>query len=302
MTSGTSGPAAGVLVRSLDLAHEHRCAGRNGQAEFLYSQALGIEPGNVDALLGLATLRHDQGAHSEAETLLLTAQREAPADERLAPALNEVRKALGSSYAEADRRRSLTERLAGRFGRPLLSAVVQRPRVWKYRALSDCARISGTPILDQPALFLGRGELVFGRDVHLGYVASPLFYSGYCHVEVSSPHSRIELGDRVAFNNNAMLKSEGPGIRIASDSIFGAHVEVFDSDFHDLHPERRHNGTQRMAPVEIAENVFVGMSVKILKGVTVGADSVIGAGAVVTRPIPAGVIAAGNPARVVREL
>ena len=58
-----------------------------------------------------------------------------------------------------------------------------------------------------------------------------------------------------------------------------------------------------MAPVDIGENVFVGMSVKILKGVTIGADSVIGAGAVVDLlRSPPGVIAAGNPARVVREL
>jgi maltose O-acetyltransferase len=57
-----------------------------------------------------------------------------------------------------------------------------------------------------------------------------------------------------------------------------------------------------MAPVEIGENAFVGMSVKILKGVTVGADTVIGAGSVVSSSLPAGVIAAGNPARVIREL
>ena len=57
-----------------------------------------------------------------------------------------------------------------------------------------------------------------------------------------------------------------------------------------------------MAPVELAENVFIGDGVKILKGVTIGADSVVGAGSVVTRSIPEGVIAAGNPARVVREL
>ena len=57
-----------------------------------------------------------------------------------------------------------------------------------------------------------------------------------------------------------------------------------------------------MAPVEIGENVFVGMGVKVLKGVTIGADSVIGAGAVVTSSIPSGVVAAGNPARVIRDL
>jgi len=54
--------------------------------------------------------------------------------------------------------------------------------------------------------------------------------------------------------------------------------------------------------VHLGENVFIGDGAKILKGVTIGRDSVVGAGSVVTRSIPAGVIAAGNPARVVREL
>ncbi len=99
-----------------------------------------------------------------------------------------------------------------------------------------------------------------------------------------------------------MLKSEGAGIRIGRDGLFGANVEIFDSDFHDLDPPRRTAGTQETAPVEIGDNVFVGMGVRILKGSTIGDDSVIGAGSVVTGAIPAGVIAAGNPARVIREL
>ncbi len=57
-----------------------------------------------------------------------------------------------------------------------------------------------------------------------------------------------------------------------------------------------------MAPVHLDENVFIGDGARILKGVTIGSDSVVGAGSVVTRSVPAGVIAAGNPARVVREL
>jgi maltose O-acetyltransferase len=79
-------------------------------------------------------------------------------------------------------------------------------------------------------------------------------------------------------------------------------VQILDSDFHDLHPDRRRGGRPAMAPVHLEENVFIGDGTKILKGVTIGRDSVIGAGSVVTRSIPAGVIAAGNPARVVRDL
>lgn len=198
--------------------------------------------------------------------------------------------------------RSLARRLAGRWARPAVEMLAQRPRIWKYRLLSTCPRVSGRPIVLQPVLFVGPGEVRLGDGVQFGWKASPLFYSGYGHVEVSRPHAVIEVGDRTEFNNNLMLKSEGAGIRIGRDGLFGAHVEIFDSDFHDLDPRRRRGDTQVMAPVEIGDNVFVGMSAKILKGVTIGSDSVIGAGAVVSSSIPSGVIAAGNPARVIREL
>lgn len=151
-------------------------------------------------------------------------------------------------------------------------------------------------------LFCGPGEVVLGEGVQFGWNDSPLFYSGYCHVEASRAQARIEVGDRTEFNNNLTIKCEGAGIRIGADGLFGAHVEIFDSDFHDLHPDRRKTGLPKLAPVEIGDNVFVGMGVRILKGATIGRDTVIGAGAVVTGSIPAGVIAAGNPARVIREL
>jgi acetyltransferase-like isoleucine patch superfamily enzyme len=185
---------------------------------------------------------------------------------------------------------------------PSLGGLVQRPRILKYRALSTTRPRGGEPVVLQPVLWLGRGTVKLGEGVQFGWRSSPLFYAGYCHVEVSAAESMIEVGDRTEFNNNLMLKSEGAGIRIGKDGLFGANVEIFDSNFHDLHPDRRHGGTPRMAPVEIGDNVFVGMGVKILKGSTIGSDSVIGAGAVVTGDIPAGVVAAGNPARVIREL
>jgi acetyltransferase-like isoleucine patch superfamily enzyme len=185
--------------------------------------------------------------------------------------------------------------------RPAVEELTQRPRIWKYGALSTC-RPSGRPVRLQPVLFVGPGAVVLGEGVQFGWKASPLFYSGYCHVEVSTDRSRIEIGDRTEFNNNLLLKCEGAGIRIGHDGLFGAHVEIFDSDFHDLHPNRRRGGSQKTAPVEIGDNVFVGMGARILKGATIGSDSVIGAGAVVTGAIPAGVVAAGNPARAIREL
>jgi maltose O-acetyltransferase len=94
------------------------------------------------------------------------------------------------------------------------------------------------------------------------------------------------------------IKSEGPGVRIGARALLGSEVTIYDSDFHDLNPDRRRDGQPRMGAVELGENVFIGDRVTILKGVTIGSDSVVGAGSVVTRSIPSGVIAAGNPARV----
>jgi maltose O-acetyltransferase len=209
----------------------------------------------------------------------------------------------GHAPGRHDRRR-VVWRAYRRFGRPLAHHLSQRPRIWKYRALSTNAPVvsASRPVVNQPVLFLGSGRIVLGDQVQFGWPASPLFYTGYCHVEAAGAAASIEFGDRVEFNNNAMLKSEGAGIRIGRDGLFGANVEIFDTDFHELHPARRRHGTPQMAAVEIGENVFVGMSVKILKGVTIGADSVIGAGAVVASTIPPGVIAVGNPARAIRTL
>jgi maltose O-acetyltransferase len=204
---------------------------------------------------------------------------------------------------EAGMQRAITVRGVGRrVVRPAIEGLAQWPRIQKYRVLSTCRQITGTPRILQPVLFVGPGEISLGEKVQFGWKASPLFYTGYCHVEVSRERSRIEIGDRTEFNNNLMIKSDGAGIKIGRDCLFGAHVEILDSDFHDLDPASRKGGEPKVAPVEIGDNVFAGMGVRILKGATIGSDSVIGAGAVVTGTIPAGVIAAGNPARVIREL
>jgi acetyltransferase-like isoleucine patch superfamily enzyme len=183
-----------------------------------------------------------------------------------------------------------------------LSSAIRQARILKYRALSDCTRVSGKPVVLQPVLLLGRGSISFGGEVEFGWPTSMQFYSGYCHIEASTPESKIEFGDGAQINNNAFIKSEGPGIRIGANALIGSYVEILDSDFHELHPERRRGGKPQMGAVELEENVFVGDGAKILKGVHIGAHSVIGAGSVVCKSIPSGVIAAGNPARVIGDV
>ena len=68
-----------------------------------------------------------------------------------------------------------------------------------------------------------------GRPVRLEALAARS--TGYCHVEAAGEHALIEIGDRTEINNNSMLKSEGVGLRIGAQGLFGAHIEIFDSTF-----------------------------------------------------------------------
>jgi maltose O-acetyltransferase len=175
--------------------------------------------------------------------------------------------------------------------------IYQRCRIARFRFFSDCRRVEGRPVLRQPVQFLGKGTIRFNGRVDLGFFPSPFFLSGYIHLEARNEDSLIQLEDGVHMNNNVVLVSDGAGIFIGKGSMLGTHCEIIDSDFHDLHPERRKSGVGKTAKVEIGENVLIGSNVKILKGVKIGNNAVIANGAVVTRSVPESAMAFGNPAR-----
>ncbi|HEY5168134.1 MAG TPA: hypothetical protein VIK03_01890, partial [Thermoleophilia bacterium] len=102
--------------------------------------------------------------------------------------------------------------------------LVQRPRIWKYRRLSTCRHVHGTPIVWQPLLLLGEGRITIGHDVEIGWPTSTGFYDGYVHLEAGPPGSVIEIGDGAQINNSTIIKSEGPGIRIGPDALLGSRV------------------------------------------------------------------------------
>ena len=99
-----------------------------------------------------------------------------------------------------------------------------------------------------------------------------------------------------------------PGVRISSankvligdDCMFAGKAYITDSDWHGVYDRVTSMG--RTAPVIIGNNVWIGDSVTVCKGVTIGDNSVIGAGSVVTKDIPDNCIAAGNPAKKVRDI
>jgi acetyltransferase-like isoleucine patch superfamily enzyme len=116
--------------------------------------------------------------------------------------------------------------------------------------------------------------------------------------------STIEIGDDVGISGGSICA--GRYVKIGNRSMLGANVTIADTDFHDISSRnRRYAGIpddSLFAPIIIEENVFIGTNTIILKGVTIGANSVIGAGSVVTHNIPENVIAAGNPCKIIKSL
>ena len=111
--------------------------------------------------------------------------------------------------------------------------------------------------------------------------------------------SNIHLGERVFFNFNCVILDVCE-VTIGDFTLFGPAVQIYTAT-HPLNHELRRK--QEFAkPIAIGSDVWVGGGAIICPGVTIGSKSVIGAGSVVTRNIPAGVLAVGNPCRVIREL
>ncbi|GIG54228.1 sugar O-acetyltransferase [Demequina activiva] len=124
-------------------------------------------------------------------------------------------------------------------------------------------------------------------------------------VDVRPPFSidyglTLTVGDRTFINADLLIIGGGPVV-IGEDCLIGPRCGIYTPN-HAEDPVRRREGFERAAPVVIEDNVWLGGSVTITPGVTIGRDSIVGAGSVVTRDVPPGVVAAGNPCRVLRDL
>lgn len=107
----------------------------------------------------------------------------------------------------------------------------------------------------------------------------------------------LRLGDQCGLTGAVIVAAER--VEIGQRVLVGANSTITDTDFHPLNPweRQRHILAGATAPVIIEDDVFIGMHSLILKGVTIGRGAVVGAGSVVTRNVPPGIIVAGNPAR-----
>jgi maltose O-acetyltransferase len=120
----------------------------------------------------------------------------------------------------------------------------------------------------------------------------PPRYIDYC--------SRITIGAR-CFANFGLVALDVAPITIGDDAQIGPHVQLL-TPTHPVEPGPRRDKWESAQPITIGDNVWLGGGVIVLPGVTIGDDTVVGAGSVVTKDLPAGVLALGNPARVIRSI
>jgi len=135
-----------------------------------------------------------------------------------------------------------------------------------------------------------RGEIVIGDRLVLFSHTVPSELAAH-------PGGRIEIGSRVFINYGASISAHQL-VRIGDGCQIGSYANLMDNDYHQVE-DRSKPGLS--APIILERNVWLGVRVVVLKGVTIGENAVVGAGSVVTRRIPPNCLAAGVPARVIRE-
>lgn len=129
------------------------------------------------------------------------------------------------------------------------------------------------------------------RHVGEGVVVRPPFFCEY---------GAISIGDRTFINVDAVMLDVMP-ITIGIACQIAPRVQLLTAT-HPIDPEGRRSGWEYGQPITIADNVWLGGGVIVCPGVSIGENTVVGAGAVVVRDLPAGVVAAGVPARILREI
>ena len=127
-------------------------------------------------------------------------------------------------------------------------------------------------------------------SVGKGFRVEPPFYTDF--------GKNIAIGDYVFINSGCKFQDQG-GIYIGDETFVGHNVVMATLD-HDIDPEKRH--ILYLAPIHIGKRVWIGSNVVITKGVTIGDNSVVAAGAVVNRDVPANVVVGGVPATVLKEI
>lgn len=157
----------------------------------------------------------------------------------------------------------------------------------------------GIPVFRRyPGSRITIGENVTFRS---DFVSNLIGVNRRCIIATHTEGAEIAIGDNCGLSGTVIGAREK--VILGKGVLCGANVLITDFDWHNIDPGLRRRPYQGAAsPVIIEDNVWLGINVVVLKGATIGENSVIGANSVVTKDIPANVIAGGNPCKVIKKL
>jgi acetyltransferase-like isoleucine patch superfamily enzyme len=158
----------------------------------------------------------------------------------------------------------------------------------------------GVPIIQKHR----RSQITFGAGLQLrsSLRSNPLGSNHPVILATWRAGACLDVGSDFAMTGGVLCSAER--ITIGNNVGVGANTTIIDTDFHSYNPVERLLSplVAKTAPVTVEDGAFIGMNCLILKGVTIGQDSIVGAGSVVSRDVPPHVLVAGNPAQVIRVL
>lgn len=156
------------------------------------------------------------------------------------------------------------------------------------------------PISNQKIKISGSGCVEIGEKCSFGYKLGGRFYNGLIEIQPRYKKSQIKIGNNVSTNNNLILCAANY-IEIGDNSLIGEGVSIMDHEAHGIAPDKRRE-LGEIGKVIIGQNVWIGNGVMILKNSSIGENSIVAAGAVVSGEFPANVIIGGVPAKIIRAL
>ena len=172
--------------------------------------------------------------------------------------------------------------------------------VLRYKRVS----YASYPIISGKIFISGYGKIVFGKSVRINssLFSNPIGGDTRTILSVAKG-ATLKIGDYTGFSNIAISCKEK--VTIGKHVKIGGSVKIYDNDFHSLSFNMRKNRDTDLPvkkPIELKDGCFIGAHSIILKGVTVGEKSIIGAGSVVAKSIPDGEIWAGNPITFLKKI
>lgn len=164
---------------------------------------------------------------------------------------------------------------------------------------SQCVSLGSRFQMEQLPYITGKGRIVIGDSVRLSGKPSLIFSN------CLRQDPELVIGDGTFIGHDCCFNI-ATAVHIGKHCLLAGRIRVYDVDSHPIDAvQRRSAGTfpaENSSPVVIEDDVWIGSRAIILKGVTISARSIVGAGAVVTRDVPPDVVVGGNPARVVKHL